>query len=152
MLLNLTAVYGLRAMAVLAELEPGESINADQLSERTGVPRQYLSKVMRKLVVARLVRGQRGRGGGFALQRPRSKIRLADVLAALDLEMKAGCAFDFEACDVHNPCTLHPIWSRLQESLATWTTKTTMADLGAAPKRGAPAVASRRTGTRRRSD
>jgi Rrf2 family protein len=135
MLLHLTAVYGLRAMAVLAGLEPGESLNAKDLSARTGVPQQYLSKVMRKLVVARLVRGRRGRGGGFALQRPRREIRLLDVLDALDLTLKSGCAFDFVACDPHHPCELHPIWSRLQENIKAWSTETTLADLGAAKSR-----------------
>lgn len=133
MLLNQTAVYGLRAMAVLATLGPGETLNADQLCARTGVPRQYLSKVMRKLVVAKLVRGQRGRGGGFCLQRAARQIRLLDVLAAIDLELDGGCAFGFTACDPKNPCVLHPIWSRMQECLQHWAGESTLADLGPEP-------------------
>jgi Rrf2 family protein len=134
MLLNLTAVYGLRAMAVLAGLAAGESLNAAELSERTGVPQQYLSKVMRKLVLARLVHGQRGRGGGFMLEKPARQIRLADVLRALDLELDGGCAFGFEACDPANPCVLHPIWSKLQSDLEAWTRGSTFADLGPPPR------------------
>lgn len=134
MLLNQTAVYGLRAMAVLAGLAAGESLNAAELSERTGVPQQYLSKVMRKLVLARLVHGQRGRGGGFMLEKPARQIRLADVLTALDLELHSGCAFGFEACDPTNPCVLHPIWSRLQSDLEAWSTRSTFADLGPPPR------------------
>ena len=134
MLLNLTAVYGLRAMAVLAGLGAGESLNAADLSTRTGVPQQYLSKVMRKLVLARLVRGQRGRGGGFMLQLPARQIRLADVLEALDLDLAGGCAFGFDKCDPQNPCVLHPIWSRLQDDLSQWTQGSTFADLGPAPR------------------
>jgi Rrf2 family protein len=151
MLLNLTAVYGLRAMAVLAGLEPGESVNAADLSERTGVPREYLSKGMRKLVVAKLVRGQRGRGGGFALQRPRREIRLFDVLAALDLHLQGGCAFDFEACDPDHPCALHPIWSRLQQGLQAWSMDTTLAELGAPPAERPAAANGRGRGGSRRS-
>ena len=120
MLLNLTVVYGLRAMAVLASLQPDDSINNAQLAVRTAVPRQYLSKVMRKLVVAGLVQSQRGRGGGFLLQRPPSQVRLADVLQALDLQLDGGCAFGLPQCDPKHPCALHPLWSRLQQSLAVW--------------------------------
>lgn len=133
MLLNQTAVYGLRAMAVLAKLGPGETLNAGQLSERTGVPRQYLSKVMRKLVVAKLVRAQRGRGGGFCIQKPPHQIHLMDVLAALELEVDHGCAFGFTACDPKNPCALHPIWSRMQECVQHWAGGSTLADLGPEP-------------------
>lgn len=135
MLLNLTAVYGLRAMAVLAKLAAGESVNAAELSERTGVPQQYLSKVMRKLVLARLVSGRRGRGGGFTLAKPARQIRLADVLEALDIELDGGCAFGFAKCDPTNPCALHPIWSRLQDDLSKWTHGSTFADLGPDPSK-----------------
>lgn len=134
MLLNQTAVYGLRATATLAALEPGESLNAEQLSERTGVPKQYLSKVMRKLVVAKLVRGQRGHGGGFSLMKAPRQIRLLDVLTALNLEVDSGCAFGYTACDPNNPCPLHPLWSRLNDSLAAWSQGSTFADLGPVPK------------------
>lgn len=134
MLLNLTAVYGLRAMAVLAGLDAGESINAAELSERTSVPQQYLSKVMRKLVLSRLVNGRRGRGGGFTLAKPARQIRLADVLEALDLELDGGCAFGFAKCDPKNPCALHPLWSRLQDDLTKWTQGSTFADLGPEPE------------------
>lgn len=137
MLLNLTAVYGLRAMATLAGLAPGESLNAAALSLRTGVPQQYLSKVMRKLVVARLVRSQRGHGGGFSLLRPPAKIALADVLAAIDVDLGGGCAFGYEACDPGNPCALHPIWTKLQQCMDAWTSGCTLADLGS-PASGRP--------------
>jgi Rrf2 family protein len=134
MLLNLTAVYGLRALAVLAGLGAGESLNAAALAERTGVPQQYLSKVMRKLVLARLVHAQRGHGGGFHLLKAPAAIRIADALRALDLEVGGGCAFGFAACDPKNPCVLHPVWSQLQDSLARWTDGCTFADLQPAPR------------------
>ena len=128
MLLNLTAVYGLRALAVLAGLAPGASLNAQALAERTGVPQQYLSKVMRKLVLAKLVRSQRGHGGGFQLMRAPGTIRVADALVALDLEVGTGCAFGFGECDLEHPCALHPLWSRLKQSLGEWTDGSTFAE------------------------
>lgn len=135
MLLNLTAVYGLRALATLATLAPGASLNAADLADRTHVPQQYLSKVMRKLVLAKLVRSQRGHGGGFQLHRAPAEITVADALHALDLEVGPGCAFGFEACDPANPCPLHPLWSQLQQSLQQWTGGSTFADLLTPPRR-----------------
>ena len=135
MLLNLTAVYGLRALAVLATLAPGASLNAADLADRTHVPQQYLSKVMRKLVLEKLVRSQRGHGGGFQLHRAPADITVADALEALDLEVGAGCAFGFEACDPANPCPLHPLWSQLQQSLQQWTGGSTFAGLLEPPRR-----------------
>jgi Rrf2 family protein len=135
MLLSQTAVYGLRAMAVLAALPPNESIRALELSGRTGVPRQYLAKVMRRLVVAGLVRSRRGHGGGFMLSRPARAIRLGDVLRSIDAELEGGtCAFGFGACDPQNPCALHPVWSRFSDSVQKWAEGSTLADLGPEPK------------------
>ncbi len=130
MLLSLTAVYGLRAMATLAGLGPGESLNAAELSDRTGVPQQYLSKVMRKLVVGKLVRSRRGHGGGFSLQQPPARIRLADVLRAIDCDLSGGgCAFGYGECDPDHPCPLHPLWTRLQQGLDQWTSGSTLAEI-----------------------
>ncbi len=128
-ILNLTAIYGLRAMATLATLAPGESLVVADLAERTAVPQQYLSKVMRKFVVARLVRSRRGPGGGFMLARPPASITLAHVLGAIDHGLGGGCAFGYDECDMANPCALHPIWTHLQTSLASWSTGSTLADL-----------------------
>ncbi|MBL8754465.1 MAG: Rrf2 family transcriptional regulator [Planctomycetes bacterium] len=136
MLLNLTVVYGLRAMAVLAGLVAGESLNAKDLAARTGVPQQYLSKVMRKLVVARLVRSQRGHGGGFSLAQPAARITMAAALQALDVQIDGGCAFGYAACNEAQPCALHPLWSRLRQGLDTWANSCTFGDVAGKPRGG----------------
>jgi Rrf2 family iron-sulfur cluster assembly transcriptional regulator len=145
MLLSHTAVYGLRALAVLAALGPGESLNGRDLADRTRVPREYLSKVMRRLVLAKLVQSQRGHGGGFRLRRPPSQIQVRDVLHALDLDLGTECAFGYATCNAAEPCALHPLWSRLREGLDAWIGGTTFGDLG--PSRALTAAP--RTGTAR---
>ena len=59
MLLPQTAEYALRAMAWLATIPQDEPVRARDLSQATGIPPHYLSKVLRRLVLAdlRLVRG-----------------------------------------------------------------------------------------------
>ena len=42
-------------------------------------------------------------------------------------------AFGFAACDPTNPCTLHPIWSKMQECIQEWAGDSTLADLGPGP-------------------
>ncbi len=130
-ILSQTAIYALRALAVLKDLAPGESLSGSLLSERTGVPRDYLAKVMRQLSRAGIVRGQRGHGGGFCLRRPPQRVRLLDVLTAVDTELSLGrCAFRAGVCNQQQPCVLHGVWSRFQESVGRWASETTVADLG----------------------
>ena len=83
-MLSLTVEYALRAMMQLAALEPGMSVNSEGIAEQTRVPRGYLSKVLRDLVLAGLVVSQRGPNGGFALARPARDITMLAVINAVD--------------------------------------------------------------------
>ena len=123
-----TAIYALRAMAVLKDLHPGERLPAKDLAERTRVPAHYMSKIMRRLVVAGLVEGRKGWGGGFRLSRSPSRITFAQVLAAVGSAVEGGvCAFGWERCDGENPCPLHGAWSRLQDCVRDWAERRTLA-------------------------
>ena len=131
MLLGQTAKYALRAMSTLASLAPGESIRAHELSEITGVPVHYLSKIMRWLVVKKLVTSRKGRGGGFSLAVPARKITFAAILEAGNFIVESNdCAYGWGSCDLNNPCPLHETYSRLQEAVVDWMETTTLADVG----------------------
>lgn len=131
MILSRTAIYALRALAVLKDLEPGVSLSGVKLSECTGVPRDYLAKVMRQLQLAALVRSQRGHGGGFMLARAARDIPLVAVLEAVDTDLALGrCAFRAGKCNLRQPCVLHGVWSRFQEAVGGWAHDTTVAELG----------------------
>ncbi|MFO1050726.1 MAG: Rrf2 family transcriptional regulator [Planctomycetota bacterium] len=121
MLLPQTTIYALRAMAVLANLAPGESIRSRELAQRADAPEPYISKVMRKLVVAGLVDSQKGHHGGFRLAKAPDRIPLDEILRATDVDFESGrCVFHFRACDARNPCPLHDAWSSLQDTLGRW--------------------------------
>ncbi len=126
-----TVEYALRAMAYLVtSAEPGDSVSAHVLSEGTDIPLAYLSKVLRKLVLAGLLDSQRGHGGGFSLARAPERITFAEVLDAVGYEAVSNrCAFGMEECDAKHPCPLHPAWADLKERFTDWATQTTLADL-----------------------
>jgi Rrf2 family protein len=125
---NQTTIYALRAMAALSELAPDEVVPLRELTDRAGVPKHYLGKVMRRLVVAGLVRGEKGHGGGFSLLRDPADITFAEILASVDVVPQRGvCVFNWRRCNPERPCALHPAWSRLQETFEQWATTTTLA-------------------------
>lgn len=122
-----TAEYALRAMALLARAPAGALLGGQDLAERARIPSPYLSKVMRRLVVAGLVLARRGRGGGFTLSRPPASIRLSDVLEAMDVQVSARkCAFGWSACRDDRPCPLHPLWVELSARQRRWAEETTL--------------------------
>jgi Rrf2 family protein len=66
-----------------ATASPPQS-RAKQIAEDTGIPVEYLRKVLQRLTRARLVQSERGRGGGFRLGKSPSKITLLDIVEAIE--------------------------------------------------------------------
>lgn len=120
-----TTEYALRAMAHIATLPEGAAIASNELARATQIPPAYISKMMRRLVVAGLVTAQRGQGGGFTLARPPATIRFAEILAAVDFQADSGdCMFGWGACNAERPCPLHPAWARLRTAFMAWAEET----------------------------
>ena len=126
-LITQTAEYALRAMSCLAG-RGDDFARAEDISESARVPRAYLSKILRKMVVAGLVEGKRGHHGGFRLARAPKNITLQDVLAAVDALPTNECAFGHAACDKRHPCPLHDSWMDLKSTYLTWMNRHTLAD------------------------
>jgi Rrf2 family protein len=130
MVLSQTAEYALRAMAWLATVQARGPVRVKDLSIATGIPSHYLSKVMRRLVLANLLVSQKGLGGGFLLAKAPGEIPFIDILNAVDAYPTDGrCAFGWGECDEVHPCPLHGSWSRLNEQLRSWAEGTTLADI-----------------------
>jgi Rrf2 family iron-sulfur cluster assembly transcriptional regulator len=137
MLLSQTAEYALRAMAWLAYECPDAPVRAQDLSQGTGIPPHYLSKILRRLVLAGLLDSQKGQGGGFSLARPPESICYEEILVAVDAFPAHGrCAFGWGTCGADNPCPLHESWSCLSDAVQTWAANTTLAAVRHGPTPG----------------
>jgi Rrf2 family transcriptional regulator, nitric oxide-sensitive transcriptional repressor len=115
-----TAEYALRAVVWLAR-EPEETDSADDLAERTKVPRRYLHKVLQDLVRAKLVRSQPGPGGGYALAKQPEKITILDVVNAVaPLERIRSCPLGLPThtrlCPLHKE--LDKVYAATEAALA----------------------------------
>jgi len=130
MLLSQTAEYALRAMAWLASAPEGKPVRAVDLSRTTGIPTHYLSKVLRRLVLADLLESQKGQGGGFSLSRSPREIAFSDILSAVDAFPAEGrCAFGWGQCDATDPCPLHDSWSHLNDRIRDWASGTSLEEI-----------------------
>ncbi len=130
MILSQTAQYALRVMAWLATVPEDEPMRVKDLSGATGIPSHYLSKVMRRLVLAGLLISQKGRGGGFLLSKAPVEIPYIDILIAVDAySTDSSCAFGWGQCAAIHPCPLHDSWSRLNKQVRSWAEDTTLADI-----------------------
>lgn len=138
-MISQTAEYALRAIVYLA-MNPGSAFTTQQISETTKVPAAYLSKVLQSLVKARLVKSQRGLGGGFVLTKIPEDISILEVLNAVDpIQRIRTCPLGLKA---HGTvlCALH---KRLDDATATIEmtfAQTTIAEILARPTASTPLV------------
>ena len=77
--------YGMIALTDIAlHSESGSSVSAPDIAERQGISQKYLEQIMTHLKQAGIIRAQKGLRGGYTLARPADKIRLSEILNALD--------------------------------------------------------------------
>ncbi len=127
MLLPQTAEYALRAMAQLAAMPSDAPVRAKDLSRTTEIPPEYLSKILRRLVLAGLLHSRKGHGGGFSLALRPQEIRFMDILAAVDAYPTHGrCVFGWGDCNSIRPCPLHDTWLGMSDAFRDWATNTTL--------------------------
>jgi Rrf2 family protein len=130
-MLSATSEYALRALARLAQLSRGEAILGRDLSKSTGVPQQYLAKIMLALRNAGLVLATRGSGGGYMLLRPADAIHLIDVVSLFEGPSTwPHCLLRGDRkCSSDQPCAAHAHWGKVRDGYLEFLERTTLIDI-----------------------
>lgn len=130
-MLSQTARYALHILGFLAERR-GEMVAGDEIAATTGIPANYLSKILNQLRKAGMVESRKGWGGGFRLEESASARPIRDVLAAIDgvaSTERTDCVFGLPSCDPDNPCPLHGYWERIRSTFDEMLLENTVGDL-----------------------
>ncbi len=107
--------YGLQAVLYLAAQQKGEVISSDEIAKKLNIPKEFVSKILQSLTESGIVDSRKGKSGGFFLAKDPSRIRLIDIVAAIDgLGMFNNCVLGFPNCSPENPCPLHSKWGELR--------------------------------------
>ena len=108
--------YGMLALTDIAlHSENGSSVSAPDIAERQGISQKYLEQILTHLKQAGLIRAQKGLRGGYALTRPAGKIRLSEILNALDNSIleETGTGNSGTLRDAVNAC----LWQKMNRSM-----------------------------------
>lgn len=117
--------YALKALLYLASDCHDDFVQVDRLSEVTGVPGPYLSKLMKELGKQGIVETRRGASGGVRLKK--SNMSLLDICKALkDPIVDADCFLNATACDRNSPCPFHKEWGDLRKRFLDFLSKSTL--------------------------
>jgi Rrf2 family protein len=106
--------YAARAVLGLARHYPSKAaLRVEDLAAGISVPPKYLVLILSELQGQGIVRGIRGKGGGYLLARSPAEISLGDVLRAVD-----GAVFDAPALnDAGCAPELRRTWQKLQQAM-----------------------------------
>lgn len=126
-----TFKYALEILGYLASRQ-GERIPGGQIAGDTGVPANYLSKILNQLRKNNIVDAEKGWGGGFVLRRDALRRPIRDILVIIDGTKSFSpeeCLFGLRSCNGQNPCPLHDYWERIRQIYEEMLTTTSIADL-----------------------
>lgn len=136
-MISRTGEYALRAIVFLS-MNKDSAHTAQQISTGTRVPTAYLSKVLQSLVKAKLVRSQRGCGGGYVLTKPPHKINILEVLNAVDpFQRIRACPLNIKAHGTEL-CALHKKIDDATAIIERTFEQATIADILASPTKSVP--------------
>jgi len=122
--------YAVRVMIHLAGLPPGSTVRQSELSQASHISGYFLSKLLQQLVRSRLVRSQRGSGGGYALAVPAANVSLLDVVEAIEGPVRLNlCLIEDPSCKRKSWCPAHPVWAEAQAAVVNVLDAASMANL-----------------------
>lgn len=130
-----TGRYALRILGFLAG-HPGEWVQGTAIAEETGIPANYLSKILNQLRKRGFVLSQKGWGGGFMLAEGALERPILAVLETVEGPRPEGeCLFGLARCDAQNPCPLHDYWEKIQDTYEAMMLSVRIGDLAEVPKK-----------------
>jgi len=138
--------YGLKALARLARLRPGEIIQAVDIAEVENIPKKFLDAILNDLRNAGFVHSRKGPGGGYMLARAPSDIGIGQVIRTLDgplapLPCASRTAYrPCEDCADVKTCAIRLTMARVRDAVSEILDRMTVADMVAASDGGKVAL------------
>ena len=100
------------------------------IAEREDIPKDYLAKILRSLVDARIVVSRRGANGGYALARLPQDISFLDVIEAADSPVAVNhCTENGVGCCLATECALVHVWQAAETAMRAVFARTTIASV-----------------------
>ena len=124
--------YAVMALADLAKFNSVNPVSLRDISLRQGISLDFLEQIFSKLKKHSIVKSIRGTNGGYILNRQPAEIKLAEILNAVDEEVKTvqckkeskkGCNSKTSKCITHN------LWDELEIHIQSFFNKKNLGDL-----------------------
>ena len=124
--------YAVMALADLAKFNSVNPVSLRDISLRQGISLDFLEQIFSKLKKQSIVKSIRGSNGGYILNKQPIEIKLANILNAVDeevktvqckKELKKGCNGKASKCITHN------LWDELEVHINNFFEQKNLKDL-----------------------
>ena len=138
MMVSTKGRYALRVMIDLAEHQAEGYIPLKAIARRQDISEKYLENILKVLVQNGFLEGLRGKGGGYRLTRSPDQYTVAEILLLTEGSLApVSCLTPgAPACERMANCRTYTMWKGLNDLIADYFGKITLADLAAPEQAG----------------
>ena len=123
--------YALRVMIDIAKYGEESYVALGDIAKRQGLSEKYLESIIKMLVQNKLVKGLRGKNGGYKLNKPADQITAWDIISITENDFYVVACMDPNApkCDRVAQCVTLPMWKEFSAEMKKFFQKYTIKDL-----------------------
>lgn len=131
MIFSKSLSYALRGVLYIAIMQDTKRfVQAEEIAEKLGVPRHFMSKILKKLAKDGIITSVKGPMGGFSLTENTLNITLYQLFEKMEgLESFTTCVLRLKECNELHPCPMHHHMKHIRAELKDFLTKTTFNDI-----------------------
>jgi Rrf2 family protein len=135
--LSRSSEYAIRALALLSRQEDGNCLQSREIAAELGLPPDFLTKILRRLTATDIVSSQRGRAGGFRLERAPASLSLMEIVTPFEGKFTGvECLIGQAYCSDKHACPLHHDWVAIRRRFWDLLERTALADVAERAVRG----------------
>ncbi len=130
-MISTKARYALRVMVDLAQHREAGYIPLKDIAKRQEISEKYLETILKVLVKAKILKGLRGKGGGYMLTRPPEEYIIGEIIELTEgpLDPVACLMPDAERCQRREQCVTLPLWQKFDALIHDFFYHITLEDL-----------------------
>lgn len=130
-MISTKARYALRVLVDLAQNQEGRFVPLKEISKRQEISEKYLEIILKTLVKGNILKGLRGKGGGYRLTRLPEEYTVGEIIELTEgpLAPVACLMTDAEICHRRDDCITLPLWKKFDTLIHDFFYHITLDDL-----------------------
>lgn len=120
--------YGICFLIYLAR-NNGKVVSLTEVAENEKISRGYLEEIAADLKKAKILKGKKGKGGGYVLARDAKDIKISEIITALEGPISPVKCLGDVKCFKEKFCGTKKIWQSLKDKIDKYLEEISLEDI-----------------------